>query len=73
MAGIEADSSEGPSSYVWVRFRSDPADPFTSMFGNGRTFTPNVELTDEEEAELKELHDRWNAWRHRLRKMLGED
>jgi hypothetical protein len=73
MAGIEVSDSEGPYPYAWVRFRDDPADPFTSMFGDGRTFTPNVELTDEEEAELKDLRARWKAWQDRLLAMVGDD
>lgn len=72
MAGIEANSDER-YPYVWVKFRDDPAAPFASMFGDGRTFTPNVELTAEEEAELKDLRDRWEAWQRRLGAMLGDD
>ena len=70
--GIEANSDER-YPYVWVRFRDDPATPFASMFGDGKTFTPNVELTAGEEAELRDLRDRWEAWQGRLRAMLGED
>jgi hypothetical protein len=71
MAGIEVNDSEGPYPYAWIRFRDDPAAPFASMFGDGKTFTPNVDLTDEEEAELKDLRARWKAWQDRLLAAAG--
>jgi hypothetical protein len=73
MAGIEVNDGEGPYPYAWVRFRDDPATPFASMFGDGKTFAPNVELTDEEEAELRDLRDRWKAWQDRLLASVGVD
>lgn len=64
---IEVDSSER-YPFMWVRFANEvnEADEWW------HPFTPNVELTDAEAADLRRVRDEFEAWQERLNRAWAD-